>query len=120
VLMQDRCTVCTEHTIGIEIVLDALDRLLGDEAQVEARFCLFGDSATLGARLVHGLCRTYHRLIYSFGCTQWNSIVTWVVWNPILARLDIVLVSVQDKCTVCTEHAIGIEIILDAPDRTRK
>jgi hypothetical protein len=34
-----------------------LDRLLGDEAQVEARFCLFGDSATLGARLVHGLCQ---------------------------------------------------------------
>jgi hypothetical protein len=26
VLVQDRCTVCTEHTIGIEIILDALDR----------------------------------------------------------------------------------------------
>jgi hypothetical protein len=54
--------VCTEHTMGIEIVLEAFDRLLGDEAQVEALFCLFGDSATLGARLVHGLCRTYRRL----------------------------------------------------------
>jgi hypothetical protein len=32
--------------------------LLGDEAQVEARFVLFGDSATLDARLVHGLRRT--------------------------------------------------------------
>jgi hypothetical protein len=39
VSMQDRCTVCTEHTIGLEIVLDALDGLLGDEVQVEARFC---------------------------------------------------------------------------------
>jgi hypothetical protein len=29
--------------------------LLGDEAQVDARFGLFGDSANLGARLVHGL-----------------------------------------------------------------
>jgi hypothetical protein len=29
--------------------------LLGDEAQVEARFAPFGDSATLDARLVHGL-----------------------------------------------------------------
>jgi hypothetical protein len=29
--------------------------LLGDEAHVEARFCLFGDSATLDVRLVHGL-----------------------------------------------------------------
>jgi hypothetical protein len=25
ILTQDRCTVCTEHTIGIEIVLDALN-----------------------------------------------------------------------------------------------
>jgi hypothetical protein len=25
VLLQDRCTVCTEHTIGTEIVLDALE-----------------------------------------------------------------------------------------------
>jgi hypothetical protein len=30
---------------------------LGDEAQVEARFSPFGDSATLDARLVHGLRR---------------------------------------------------------------
>jgi hypothetical protein len=36
--------------------------LLGDEAQVEARFSLFGDSPTLDARLVHGSCRTYRRL----------------------------------------------------------
>jgi hypothetical protein len=33
--------------------------LLGDEAQVQARFGPFGDSATLDARLVHGLRRTY-------------------------------------------------------------
>jgi hypothetical protein len=30
--------------------------LLGDEAQVEAQFGLFGDSATFVARLVHGSC----------------------------------------------------------------
>jgi hypothetical protein len=67
VSVQDRCKVCTKHTVGIEIVLDALDRLLGDEAQVEARYRLFGDSATLGARLVHGLHRTYRRLGNSVG-----------------------------------------------------
>jgi hypothetical protein len=44
--------------------------------------------------------------------------VTWVVWNLILVHLEIVLVSVQDKCMVCTEHTIGIEIVLDALDRT--
>jgi hypothetical protein len=36
--------------------------LVGDDAQVEARFSPFGDSATLDARLVHGLLQTYHRL----------------------------------------------------------
>jgi hypothetical protein len=47
--------------------------LLGDEAQVQARFRPFGDSATLDARLVHGLRRTYRRLRNSIGGTRWNS-----------------------------------------------
>jgi hypothetical protein len=46
--------------------------LLGDEAYVEARFGLFGDSATLDARLVHGWRRTYCRLRNSIGGTRWN------------------------------------------------
>ena len=46
--------------------------LLGDEAQVEACFSPFGDSANLDA----------------------------------------------DRCMVCAEHTIGLEIILDAPDGT--
>jgi hypothetical protein len=50
--------------------------LLGDEAQVEVRFGLFGDSATLHARLVHSLRRTYRRLGNIFEGTQWNSKVT--------------------------------------------
>jgi hypothetical protein len=44
--------------------------------------------------------------------------VTWVVWNFVLVHLEIVLVSVQDRCTVSTERTIGIEIILDADDGT--
>jgi hypothetical protein len=44
--------------------------LLGDEAQVDARFGLFGDSANL------------------------------------------------DRCMVRAKYTIGLEIILDAPDRT--
>ena len=31
-------------------------------------------------------------------------------------RLEIVLILMQDRCTVCVEHTIGSEIILDAPD----
>ena len=29
---------------------------------------------------------------------------------------DIVLISTQDRCTVCVERTIGSEIVLDAPD----
>ena len=36
--------------------------LLGDEAQLEARFGSFGDSANLDTRSVHGLRQKYHRL----------------------------------------------------------
>jgi hypothetical protein len=44
--------------------------------------------------------------------------VTWVVWNLVLVHLETVLVSVQGWRTVCTEHTIGIEIILDDLDQT--
>jgi hypothetical protein len=40
------------------------------------------------------------------------------MWNLILVRLETVLVSVQDSYMARTEHTIGIEIILDAPDGT--
>ena len=33
-------------------------------------------------------------------------------------RLEMVLVLVQDRCTVCAERTIGSDIILDAPDGT--
>jgi hypothetical protein len=35
---------------------------LGDEAQVDARFIQFGDSANLYLRYGHSLRQTYHRL----------------------------------------------------------
>jgi hypothetical protein len=44
--------------------------LLGDEAQVEAWYGPFGDSATLDARLVHGLRQTYHRFINRFRSSE--------------------------------------------------
>ena len=37
VLVQDWCMVCARRTIGSEIILDALDGTLRDEAQVKAR-----------------------------------------------------------------------------------
>ena len=32
--------------------------------------------------------------------------------------LDIVLILTQDRCTVCVERTLGLEIILDAPNET--
>jgi hypothetical protein len=32
--------------------------------------------------------------------------------------LEIVLVSVQDRCTICAKRTIDLGIILDAPDST--
>jgi hypothetical protein len=36
----------------------------------------------------------------------------------VLIHLEIVLISMQDRCTVCTEHPIGLEIVLGTPDGT--
>jgi hypothetical protein len=61
--MQDRCTVCTEHTKSLEIILDAHNR-----------------TPKIGPNLV-------------------------------LFRLETVLGSVHDCCTVCAKRTIGSEIM---------
>ena len=50
VSVEDRCTVCAKRTIGLDIDFNAPIVLLGDEAQVEARFSPFGDSSNLDTR----------------------------------------------------------------------
>ena len=57
----------------------------------------------------------YHRLRNQFGHSRWNSYVTWVLWNPVSGCLEIVLVSVQDRCTVCAKRTIGLDIVFNAP-----
>ena len=47
VLVQDCCTVCGKHTMALKSFWTHQLVLLGDKAQVEARFSLFGDSANL-------------------------------------------------------------------------
>jgi len=44
--------------------------------------------------------------------------VTWVKCELILLSLEIVLISVQDRCTVCAECTTGLEIIVVVPDGT--
>jgi hypothetical protein len=42
------------------------------------------------------------------------------MWNLVSVYLEIVLVSVQDRCTVYAKHTIGTEVVLDTPDSTRR
>ena len=50
VSVQDKCTVCAKRTLGLDIVFNAPMILLGDEAQVEARFSQCRNSANLDTR----------------------------------------------------------------------
>ncbi len=43
----------------------------------------------------------------------------WVMRNLVLVRLEIVLVSVQYRCTICAKRTIGSEIISDAQVEAR-
>ena len=57
-------------------------------------------------------------ILKHFGHTRWNSYMTWLKWKLFLVHLEIVLILTQDRYTVCAEHTIGLEIILEAPDGT--
>ena len=81
---------------------------------VESSFGLFRDSACIGARLVHGLRKTYHRLRNHYGRTR--SYPGSRGSSESSVHLEIVLILTQDRCMVYVERTIGSEIILDAPD----
>ena len=50
ILTQDRCMVCVERAIGLEIVWTHAMEHLGDVGHVESHFFPFGDSVSFGAR----------------------------------------------------------------------
>jgi hypothetical protein len=60
---------------------------LGDVGHVESHFSLFGDSVSVGARLVHGLRQMYHMLRNHFGCTRWYSSVMRLMLMLVLVHL---------------------------------
>jgi hypothetical protein len=64
------------------------------------------------------LHRTYHRHRNHFGRTQWDSSVMRLKWKLVSVRFEIVLLLMQDWCTVCVEHTVGSEIVLELPDGT--
>jgi hypothetical protein len=46
--------------------------------------------------------------------------MTWVQWKLVLVHLEMMLISMQDRYTVCAKRTIGLEVILDAPDYTHR
>ena len=44
--------------------------------------------------------------------------MTRVKWKLVSVLSDIVLILMQDWCTVCVERTIGSEIVFEAPDET--
>ena len=85
---------------------------------VESHFSPFGDSVSVGARLVHSLRQTFHRLRNHFRRTRWYSKMTRLKWKLDSVYLEIVLILTQVRCTVCVECTVGSKVILDAPDGT--
>ena len=41
-------------------------------------------------------------------------------WKVVSVVLDIMLILMQDRSTVCVGHTIDSEIVLDAPDATAR
>ena len=41
--------------------------------------------------------------------------MTWILWNLVSDSLEIVLVSVEDRCMVCAKRCIGSDIGFNAP-----
>ena len=41
--------------------------------------------------------------------------MTLVLWKLVSVLLEIVLVSVQDRCTVCAKRTIGLDSVINAP-----
>jgi len=92
--------------------------LLRDVGQVQTCFGPFGNSVNLNARQVHGLCQMHHRLRNHFEPNVWYSYVTWVKWKLVSVHLEIVCISMPDRCTVSAKCTMGMQIILGTPDGT--
>ena len=90
--------------------------LLGDEAEMEARFGPFGDIVSVGARSVHGLHHMYHWLRNHFRRPRWYFEVTRLKWKLVSSPFGDSVNHDKVRFPVCAEHTIGSEIVLDAPD----
>jgi hypothetical protein len=67
---------------------------------------------------VYELHPIYHGHENRLGHTRSYSYVMYVKWKLTSICFAIVLVSAHDRCTVCAEHTMGMEMILGTPDGT--
>jgi hypothetical protein len=114
ILMQRACTVCVEHTIGSEIILDAPH---GPP--------WWRGSSERSVRLEIVLILTQNRCMVCVKSTISSNII---LDAPDRTPTDVdhmeshffpfgdSVKSVQDRCIVCAKRTIGSGIILDAPD----
>ena len=92
-------------------------KLVDDVCHMESLFGLFRNSVIFGARKVYGL-RLMHHSLRTIMEVPFGTSVKRVKWKLGLICLEIVLILMQDRCTVCMERTICLEIDLDTPDRT--
>ena len=117
ILMQDRCMVCMDIPYAWKSIWMHPMELLDDVCHMESRFGLFRRSVSIGARYVHGLCLMHQSLRNHFGSTC-RYFVKRLNWKLGLICLEIVLILMRDRCMICKEHTICLEINLDAPNGT--
>ena len=91
--------------------------LLDDVCHMESLFGLFRKAVSFGARYVHGVRLMHHSLRNHFGSTCWY-FGEEAQWKLDLICLEIVQILMQDRCMICMEHTICLEINLDAPNGT--
>jgi hypothetical protein len=92
--------------------------LLGDEAQVDAHFSLFGDTANLDARLVHGFALNIPHAQKSFWAHPIEHLGDLGHVESHFGPFGESKVLEKDRCMACAERTIGLKIVLDTPDRT--
>jgi len=91
--------------------------LLDDVCYMESRFGLFRNCVSFSARYVHGLCLMHHSVKNHFGSTCWYfgeeaQVEAWFDLFGDGAH------QMQDRCMICKEHTICLEINLDALNGT--
>jgi hypothetical protein len=118
ILTQDRCTVCAEITIGLEIVLDAPDATPMWRGSCGILFWsilrLCKCRCKIGAPFVLNIAKPQksfwtHSMVLLGYEAQFDA-----RFNP----CEIVLIMMQDRCMVCVERTTCSEIILDTTDGT--